>query len=124
MAITCSSKSLFIQISGKIILLDGDKAIQTHQIQKADWCAIFKNGKVPSNIFWKILTTGFGKFLKEYMKCPIKNRVKFDRVSADSRMMQFVPTLKGRTDLFLDMKGPNNQKDYFNLSLTGQVVDF
>lgn len=93
-------------------------------MQKTDWCAIFKNGKVPSNFIWKILMTGFGKFLKDYMRCPIKNRLLLNRVSADSKMMLLIPSLTLRFDLFFDMIGPAKQRDFLNLSFTGDIVDY
>ena len=92
-------------------------------MKKLDWCQTFKHGKVPSNILWKIVMSGFGKYLRNYTKCPLKNKVIFEKVNADSKMMQFIPIVKVRFDIILDNTGENRHQDTFNVSFTGEVLD-
>lgn len=116
-----------LQISGKLILfqdVQGDKVLITHEINKADWCAVFKDGKMPKNFFWKLLTVAFGKILKDYMKCPITKKFILNRISPDSKVMMFAPTVRGRVEFFFDVTGPNNLKDHVNLSINARIVEY
>ena len=67
--------------------------------------------------------SGFGKYLRNYTKCPLKNKVIFEKVNADSKMMQFIPIVKVRFDIILDNTGENRHQDTFNVSFTGEVLD-
>lgn len=100
-----------------------DKITQSFLMKKVDWCGIFKNGKVPSDLLWKILMSGFGKYLKKYTKCPIMKNFEFERVHADSKMMLFVPSVKTRFEIWIELIGENGRKDLANISFIGQVVD-
>lgn len=105
------------------LLHDDNKIAQTFQIKKLDWCGIFKNGKVPNDFLWKVMMSGFGKYLKKYTKCPITTSLEFDRMNADPKMMLLAPTLKTRLDMWIEYHGENGKRDLMNLTFVGQVVD-
>jgi len=92
-------------------------------MKKLDWCETFKHGKVPSSALWRILMSGFGKYLRNYTKCPIKKNLTFNKINTDSKMMQYVPVVKLRFDIFTDSFGENGLRGTFNISFTGQVIE-
>lgn len=67
--------------------------------------------------------SGFGRYLKPYTKCPIKNKIMFDKVHADSKMLLLIPNIKSRIDVLWDVTGLNKQKDFINVSFTGAIID-
>lgn len=67
--------------------------------------------------------TGFGRVLKPYMKCPVKDRISFVRVHADAKMLMLIPNLKSRIKLFYDLTSTTKQRDFINVTFTGVVTD-
>lgn len=91
---------------------------------KINWCSLMQNGKLPSARFFKIAMAGFGKYLKPFLRCPIKSQeVKFDRLIPDSKLMIFLPNSKFRLNLLLEGETADKQKDHLNFTFTATIVD-
>lgn len=89
-----------------------------------DWCGLFgKNGKVPTSTGWKVVMKGFGKYFKDYMSCPIKKNITFNRIHADPKMLLFAPSAKVFFQLFVSIVGDKGQKEFANISLVVEVTD-
>ena len=98
-----------------------NKVTQTLALDTFDWCGILdKNGKVPTKPGWKMIMKGFGKYFKNYMHCPIKRKIEFERIFADPKMMLFAPPgiarFKGLGEIF----GENGQRDFLNFSVIAE----
>jgi len=108
-----------------LIQLDKDnKVIRKESLPPIDWCGLFgRNGKIPTTLAWKVVIKGFGKYLKDYMNCPIKNNITLNRMNGDPKMMLFVPNGRGLFQLFASIIGDKGQKEFANISLIVEVVD-
>ena len=107
----------------KIDLIQNNKVIQTLNIQKLDWCSVFNAGKVPTNVLWKIIMSGFGKQVSKYAKCPIKKEIVLNRITADPKMMMFLPSAMINCSVSADIFGANGAKDFVSVSLIARTSE-
>lgn len=82
------------------------------------------NGKLPSSPLFKMVMIGFGKYLKPYLKCPIKTKqLKFERIIPDPKFLMFVPSRKYCSHLLLEGETADKQKDHINITFTAIISD-
>lgn len=84
---------------------------------------MFKNGKLPTDLLFKIIMAGFGKQIGKYSKCPIKKEIVLNRIKADPKMMMFLPSAVINANLSGDFFGENGQKDFVNVLLCAKTFD-
>jgi hypothetical protein len=102
------------------IMMD-NKIIKTLALDTFDWCGIMdKSGRIPTKPGWKMIMKGFGKYLKNYMHCPIKRDIDFPGIYADPKMLLFAPPGKAKFKASVDIFGDNGQKDFVDFSVIAE----
>lgn len=84
---------------------------------------MFSDGKMPNNLSFKVGMAGFGKYLKPYVKCPIKKQFKFERLIPDSKILIFASNAKFTFGLLLEAETIDKQRDFLNFTFTAEIND-
>lgn len=111
------------QVTFHVTQYDSNDKILNSFGEKINWCALMGNGKMPSNPLFKVAMVGFEKYLKHYLKCPIKNQIKFEKVIPDPKILIFLPSLKFRFNLLLEGESPDKLKDHVNFTFTATILE-
>lgn len=104
------------------VLNNENKVIFAESLPTVNWCELLsKNANVPTLVGWKIIMKGFGKYFKDYMSCPIKKNITFNRMHADSKMLLFAPSAQYYFQLIINVVGDKGQKEFANVSLIVEI---
>ncbi|KAL7040421.1 hypothetical protein ACKWTF_000383 [Chironomus riparius] len=102
-------------------IMKDNKIIQTLALDTFDWCGIIdKNGRIPTKPGWKMIMKGFGKYFRNYMHCPIKRNVDFNKIFADPKMLLFAPPGRAKFRALVELFNEKGQKDFVNFSVIAE----